>query len=488
MSNSDGIERFGYRQELRRSIGFPDLIFYGLIFMVPIAPFGIFGDAFQVSGGMVPLAYIVALIGLVFTAWSYSKMSSAFPMTGGVYNYTGRSLGAPVGFLAGWLILLDYLVVPVLLYVIASLAMSEVVEGVPPQAWLIIFVLVNTIINTTGIKITLRAIRAFIIGELLVLALFVVVGVVGLLSGRGEFSWDGFYNPETFSIGLILSAASITVLSFLGFDGIALLAEENRGKAKQVGHAMVAALLLAGLLFVAQTWIGAMFSDTDKLLESTDADYVGNAFYIAAEAAAGSHWLYLVCAAATAIAWGFADTMVAQVASSRLMYAMARDRQLPRFLSKVSVRFGVPVNAVILAAIVSALLGWVALENLEGSTLHVFGIPVLDGVELNSVAFLSSVINFGAICSFLALHVSVIWHFYIRKRSGKFFSHVVMPIGGLVVLGSVAYYTADEAQWIAGGWLIVGLIVLAGLYMAGRGPKLPDEGVQVAEREPEPAA
>ena len=74
--------RFGYRQELHRSVGTADLVFYGLIFMVPIAPFAIFGAVFSASGGMPALAYVVGMVALVFTAASYGQMVKAFPLSG----------------------------------------------------------------------------------------------------------------------------------------------------------------------------------------------------------------------------------------------------------------------------------------------------------------------------------------------------------------------------------------------------------------------
>ena len=126
-----GVEAFGYRQELKRSLSFTDLLVYGLVFMVPIAPFGIFGGVFQASGGMVALAYAIGMVAMVFTAASYSQMSRAFPMAGSVYTYAGRGIAQPVGFLAGWMILLDYVLVPGLLYLIASVAMNSIVPSDP---------------------------------------------------------------------------------------------------------------------------------------------------------------------------------------------------------------------------------------------------------------------------------------------------------------------------------------------------------------------
>src|ERR671922_373822 len=94
---AQSVEHFGYRQELKRSLSFWDLLIYGLIFMVPIAPFGIFGSVFSASGGMVALAYAVGAIGMVFTAISYAEMSKAFPLAGSVYAYAGRGIAPPVG-------------------------------------------------------------------------------------------------------------------------------------------------------------------------------------------------------------------------------------------------------------------------------------------------------------------------------------------------------------------------------------------------------
>ena len=77
------LRQFGYQQELSRSLSFSDLLIYGLIFMVPIAPFGIFGSVFQASGGMIALAYAIGGVAMAFTAVSYSQMARAFPMANG---------------------------------------------------------------------------------------------------------------------------------------------------------------------------------------------------------------------------------------------------------------------------------------------------------------------------------------------------------------------------------------------------------------------
>ncbi|MFG1904662.1 amino acid permease, partial [Micromonospora carbonacea] len=74
MQRQEGLEHYGYRQELARGLRFRDLVAYGLVYMVPIAPMAIFGSVYAGSGGMVALAYVVGVVALVFTAFSYAQM------------------------------------------------------------------------------------------------------------------------------------------------------------------------------------------------------------------------------------------------------------------------------------------------------------------------------------------------------------------------------------------------------------------------------
>ena len=79
------VEQFGYKQELHRALTFRDLLVYGMIFMVPIAPFGVFGYVWDGAQGMVALAYLIGMVAMFFTAMSYWSMSRAFPVSGSVY-------------------------------------------------------------------------------------------------------------------------------------------------------------------------------------------------------------------------------------------------------------------------------------------------------------------------------------------------------------------------------------------------------------------
>ena len=448
-SQESGIEQFGYVQELKRKLKFSDLLIYGLIFMVPIAPFAIFGSVFQASGGMVALAYIVGMFAMMCTANSYSQMAQAFPMSGSVYTYVGRGITRVLGFIAGWMILLDYVLIPALLYLAAAIAMNGMLPSIPLWIWLVAFILLNTVVNYFGIEFTAKVNKIMLILELIVLGIFLVIGLVAVANGRGNgLSLSAFFDPATFSWPLIFGAVSVAVLSFLGFDGISTLAEENSGTSKSLGRSMIVALLLVGVLFVVQTWVAAMLvPHPADLIKNGDPN--GVAFYQAA-AQAGGPFLFILTAAATAVAWGFANALVAQAATSRLLFAMSRDRQLPKFLSKIDPKRGVPVNATFVVAGISLALG-----------LYLCWLP-------NGLAEIATLVNFGALTAFSLLNVAVIWWFMVRQKSRRWFLHLVVPLLGFVILIAVIWNASLSAQVLGFVWLAVGIIVGFILLKSGR--------------------
>lgn len=424
------LEQFGYRQELRRALSTGDLVIYGLIFMVPIAPFSVFGFVWHDARGMVPLAYVVGLVGMYFTAVSYASMSRAFPMAGSVYSYVQRGLHDVAGFFSGWLILLDYLLVPALLYIFSAVALRPLLPAVPDWIWLLGFVAFNAVVNLLGVQLTARVNRYMLLMELAILALFVVLGLAALHAGRGAggLTLRPIYNPAVFSPATVTSATSIAVLSFLGFDGISTLAEESKGGLNSVGRATVLSLLLVGLLFIGQTWIA-----TD-LAQGMTFSSPETAFYEVAERAGGP-WLRVLSLGAVVLASGIANAMAAQAAVSRILYSMARDGKLPAVLARIHPHYQTPYVSTLAVAAVSLLIGLFFARHVDE---------------------LSRIVNFGALTAFLLLHLSVINHFFVRGRSRDWLRHLVMPLGGLVVIGYVLYEMDLDAKIMGACWIAVG--------------------------------
>ncbi|PLS03697.1 APC family permease [Neobacillus cucumis] len=428
------LENFGYKQELKRALTFWDLLIYGMIFMVPIAPFGVYGYIADASKGMVALAYMIGMAGMIFTALSYARMSEAFPIAGSVYAYAQRGINDKVGFLAGWAILLDYILVPALLYLVSAAALTALIPSIPIWAWLILFILINTVINVFGVEFTAKANKIILILEFIVLGIFIVVGIVALSQGvgNGHLTTKPIFNPGEFNLSLVMGAVSIAVLSFLGFDGISTMSEEVKGGSKVVGKATISALLIVGVLFIVQTWVA---SDLGAGLSLTNLD---TAFYVIAGKAGGA-WLKNLTIIATAFSWGIANALAAQAAISRILFSMARDRKLPAILAKVHPKFKTPYISTILVATVSLIVGLIFQSN---------------------IGVLTNIVNFGALTGFLVLHVSVINHYMIRQKSKQFVRHLILPLIGFLVIGYVMKGMDITAIKLGVIWVIIGAVYL----------------------------
>jgi amino acid transporter len=438
------LEQFGYQEQLRRVLTTKDLIIYGMIFMVPIAPFSIFGLVWDVAKGMVPLAYLLGLIGMLFTALSYAAMSRAFPLAGSVYTYAHRGLHEIAGFFSGWLILLDYILVPSLLYLFSALALRPIFPAIPAYVWLTGFVAFNAVANFIGIQFTARVNRYMLAMELAALGLFIVVGLFALYGGQGAgaLTLKPIYDPGVFSFATVAGATSIAVLSFLGFDGISTLAEENRGSEGAVGRATVLSLLLIGALFMTQTWIA---TDLARGMHFSSPE---TAFYEVAERAGGA-WLRLVTIVAVVLASAIANAMAAQAAVARVLFAMARDGKLPKVLARVHPRFKTPYVSTIAVAVVSLLVG-------------VFFADRVDDLSL--------VVNFGALTSFVLLHLSVIKHYILRERSRDWLRHLLLPLAGLLIIVYVLYEMDRAAKILGLSWIALGLLYFVALALRTKKP------------------
>jgi len=118
---------------LRRQLGLRHLVANGLVFIGPAAPVGIFGTLLARSHGAVVTVYLIATAVMTLTAVAYAQLSAVVPRAGSVYSYASAAIGPRAGFFAGWMVLLDYLLIPSVAFLFTGLAMHSFVPDVP--AW-----------------------------------------------------------------------------------------------------------------------------------------------------------------------------------------------------------------------------------------------------------------------------------------------------------------------------------------------------------------
>lgn len=333
----DNIEQFGYKQELRRGMGLWDVVMYGVLFMVIIAPQSIFGSIQQNSHGMTPLVYIIGFVAIMFTAMSYMRMSGRFPIAGSVYSYVQRGINPHVGFIAGWLILLDYILVPSLLIVMVMNWGTALIPNSPAWLWAVVFIAFNTFVNIRGIQMSRGVDWVIFVIEVLAVIAFIALGCNFIMGGggAGAFVLDPIYQEGQVDAHFIAAGISLAALSFLGFDGMSTLAEETHEPEKNIGRGILIALCAIIIVFVAQTYIAAIVQP-DWANTDPDMGFFDSVMLV------GGPVFYKIMLVINIIAIGIANIMNAQMASSRLLYSMGRDGVIPKAFGKVHPKYQTP--------------------------------------------------------------------------------------------------------------------------------------------------
>ena len=419
----------------KRTLTVFDLVVYGLISMVPIAPFSIYADVFGASHGMPALAYLIALGAMLFTVLSFGVMIRRFPSSGSIYAYATKGVGRLVGFVAGWLMLLQYLVGPTLCYIMAGLALSQYVPAVPVWGWCLLFLSFTTFVALRGMRATVAVNRVALVGELLVLALFLALGIAYVLGhpGTSGFTGTAFLNPSAFSFGDTMGAVSLAAFSYVGFGCVATLTQEAKDGRTGPSRAMMIMILLLGALFVLTSYVATCVDPTGRMFAGNE----DNGFYLVAQAIAGP-WLGILCAVAVALAQGVFTSLVFEVSIARVLYVMGRSGSLPRVLGRMDERRGVPVAATLFVS---------------GLSLAI--LPVLLTLGMEEVAKVS---NFGALSTYLILNFTVIWYYWVREgdRSDPW-RLLVCPALGIAVTLAVLASLSVTAHVAGLAWIAVGV-------------------------------
>jgi putrescine importer len=394
------------------------------------------------SGGFTPvlslwaLVYLIALIAISFTAISYGRMAAAFPEAGSTYAYASRAIHPAAGYFAGWVMIVDYLLMPMLCVIIAAVTSNKLIPSVPYVVWALLTAVAITTINLCGIEMTSRATMVFNFVLAASIVWFLAAAVRALLGGVGEgtlLSIKPFYNSGSFSLPAVMSATSIAVLSFLGFDGISTLAEDAKDPQKNIARATVLVCFVAGTLFILQTYLGQLIWP-----DYTRFTPIETAFSDIGRLIGGPGLFYLIAFLVVAQVW--ASGVTSQASASRLLFGMARDGRLPHGLfAYIHPVRRTPTYSVLLMGGIAA----------AGALL----------LDLDEAAEL---VNFGACLGFMAVNLSVIGHYFSRQRNwSSFWMNLACPVLGFAVCFYIWLSISPLAMRLGALWTVAGIVYLA---------------------------
>ena len=417
---------------LQRALGLWDLVFYGIVLITITAPLPIFGIISNQARGHVATTILIAMVAMLFTAVSYGRMASVYPLAGSAFSYVGRSISPALGFLTGWGMVMDYMLNPILSTIWSSKAMINILPQIPYPVFAVFFTLLFTSLNLRGIKTSARNNQILVIVLSVVVLIFLFYAIRFLLN-TPELTHrqliKPFYDPQTCSLPLVLTGTSIAALTYIGFDGISTLSEEVKNPRRNILLATVLVCLFTGIIATIEVYVSQLVWG-----EWGNFPDIDTAFVFVARKAGGNTLFHImnISLLFSCIGAGIGSMLGA----ARLLYGMGREDAIPKkFFGVIDSKRFIPRNNVLFV-----------------------GAATLVGVFVLSYQLTAEMLNFGAFIAFMGVNLSVFFHFFIRGKSRKFIN-IVPPVIGFIFCFLIWINLRIQAQIAGSIWILIGMIV-----------------------------
>jgi amino acid transporter len=480
--------------KLRRELNVWEAIGISLALMAPSMAANINpqGTAGQV-GRAVPLAFLVATVGVLLVAYGFVRLTQQFHHAGSVYAFAGVTLGPRAGVFSGFSLMGTYIFYACVTAMAAGVFGADFLQRVgilPADASLIAPQFVVGFIALAGacflaLVPARDGTRILLTVEGVTVALILITGaviLVKLLSGsapNGEtFNLNVFSLPDGVGLNALAVGSVFGFLSFAGFEAAATLGEEAHHPLRDIPRAILGVAVFGGVYFIVITAIEVMgfggdagmdaYVKSGSLLGDLGASYIGA-------------WIGDLITIGAAIS-AFGCCLACLVGASRLLFALGRDNEKTPILglaAKVSARYGTPSGALAMVTVLAAVIIVVWAVAFGAGAFDVFLGSGVIGTLILLVAYAFATV--GAI-KFL---------FFSGKARVPMYE-IVIPIAALGVLALTLWLnlTFDTSQAgfryeiVVIAWLVIGLAIVFGMPgMARRvGERLEvDEGLVAAK-------
>lgn len=426
---------------LRRTLTLWDLIFYGIVLIQPIAPVPLYGIAQKLSDGHFVTIILIVLIGMLITAVSYGRMGALYPTAGSAYTYVGKGLNPHLGFLAGWAMILDYLLQPLINTVWISTALHErYVQAVPFVVWALLIAGVMTVLNLIGVKASSNANKVLLAIMSVVVAAFIILALKYLYGSQGWaglFSLQPIYDPKTFDAHKILKASSFAALTYIGFDGVTTLAEDVENPKRNVLLAVVLTCIFAGACSGVEAYLGARVWPDWHTFPNFETAFMDICSRVGGRFMFNAMGTILIVAA-------FGSGLTGTLGAARLLFGMGRDNVLPkRFFGKLKPGTSTPINNILLIGGMS-FVGAVLLYHIGNAYEHA-----------------AELLNFGAFLAFMGVNLACFWQFSVKVRAGyrrRLLVDSLLPLIGFAVCTYFWWNLNTLAKTVGGIWFAIGIL------------------------------
>jgi APA family basic amino acid/polyamine antiporter len=418
--------------KLKRELTLFDLVGIGISQIIGAGIFVVSGIAAGIAGPSVILSFWIAGLIALLTALTTAELSSIITETGSSYAYTKRAFGKFFGFLVGWMRYFDNVVSISAVSLGFSAYLISFFFPFLSQGFLIFssiaLIILLTIPNILGAKITSRMSSILVLIKLSTLSFLIFVGGFYLLKSFDKNKFVPFY-PNGFSS--TLTASSLIFFAFLGFQTVAMASEESKNPRRDIPLAIILSLMICSLIYIGIAIISIGSVDW-KILGSVDHPLS----YVTQEITNNEYATLFVTFGALVATASVALTSI--YSSSRTLFALSRDNLLPKTFAKVSERFGTPITSVIVSSFLSILI-------------------VLSG----SINFVVSIVSFGSLFNFIFTNLSLIKLKKKIKKKPTFELpfHPLIPIAGAISCFVLMLFLENNAKIVGSIWLLIGILI-----------------------------
>ena len=481
------------QREPQASLSLLDATMVGIGAMIGAGIFVLTGLAADIAG---PAAILVfALNGGVtaFTALSYAELASAIPKNGGGYAFVREAFPASVSFVMGWTRWFTYMSAGALYALGFSSNFVEFVHiyfpGLPTGAvfaggptWHVVYALavvaLFVVLNAVSTEAAGGAETIITLVKILILLVFVAFGLfaVNLAEFQPLFPETAGGSPglvgSTFeSVGggafTLLPAMGLTFIAFQGYDLIATVTEEVENPQQNIPRAILLSLVVTIVIYLLVVFVA---------IGSLGAEQLAAAGETAVAEAAENFMpvIPLLGTGAALVAFGAVFSTVSAlnavvIGSSRVAFAMGRERQLPARLGRIHHRFGTPFVAVAASAVVMFVAVVVVPIQVVGNLASLF-----------------------SLLGFIVVNLAVVKLRRDRPAMTRPFEipfYPIPPVLGIVLNLILGLFIGGTTWLLAMGWLALGGVVYLVLTRVGESAERergrPGDRVPTSQADPE---
>ncbi len=416
--------------KLRRVLGLPQLVFYGVSSMVGAGIYSVIGAAAGMAESHLWISFALAAIAAFIAVLSYAELSACFPKTGAEYQYLKKAFPKlkALAFLGGYLVILNAATTAATVSVAFGGYLNHFMN-IPIAAAAFGLLLISTLINIAGIRESAWA--SVVMAMLEVGGLLLLIGI-GLNSGLSVPSFEAL--PKLSELHSIFSATALVFFVYIGFEAVADLSEETREPKRIVPLALLISLILTSIIYILVAF--------SVLAISTPAQLNGSTSPLTTAVATTAPWAGPVLAIAALFATA-STALISMVSVSRVLLSMARDGDMPAFLAKLLPKQQTP---------------WVA-------ALTLFFISCLF-LPLGEVKILASVSSLGVLLVFISVQAAVIRLRFTQPEAGGAFripfaigKVPIIPVIGIVICIGLMMLYEPIVYGITAAVLVAGVLI-----------------------------